>query len=63
MGVEQQAVDGIFWNKIFCSDEEHFTLGVYVMEQNCRIWDPENPQVIEECNCGRRGLVSSVSAY
>ena len=46
--LEQQAVDGNFSNKIFFSDEAHFTLGGYVNKQNCRIWGSENPQVIEE---------------
>ena len=41
-------MDGNFWNKIFFSDEAHFTLVWYVDEQNCRIWGSENPQVIEE---------------
>jgi len=46
--LEQQAVDGDFSNKIFFSDEAHFSLGGYVNKQNCRIWGSENPQVIEE---------------
>ena len=35
-------------NKIFFSDEVHFTLGGYVNKQNCHIWGSEYPQVIEE---------------
>ena len=35
-------------NKIFFSDEVHFTLGKYVNKQNCRIWGSENRQVVEE---------------
>ena len=27
---------------------QHFTLGEYVNKQNCRIWGPENSQIIEE---------------
>ena len=46
--LEQQAMDGNFSNKIFFSDEAHFRLGGYVNKQNCRIWDFEFPQVIEE---------------
>jgi hypothetical protein len=46
--LEQQAVDGDFSNKIFFSDEAHFSLCGYVNKQNCRIWGSENPQVIEE---------------
>ena len=46
--LEQQAVDGNFSNKIFFSDEAHFTLGGYVNKQSCQIWGSENPQVIEE---------------
>ena len=34
-------MDGNFLNKIFFSDEAHFT-------QNCRIWGSENPQKVEE---------------
>ena len=45
---EQQAVDGNFLNKIFCSDEAYFTFGGYVNKQNSCIWGSENPQVIEE---------------
>ena len=45
---EQQAVDGNFSNKIFFSDETHFTLGGYVNKQNCCIWGSQNPQVIEK---------------
>ena len=44
----QQAVDGNFSNRIFFSDEAHFTLDGYVNEQTCRIWNSENPQVIKE---------------
>ena len=37
------------WTAIFrFSDEAHFSLGGYLNKQNCRIWDSENPQVIEE---------------
>ena len=45
--LEQQAVDSNFSNKIFFSDEGHFTLYGYVNGQNCRILCSENPQVIE----------------
>ena len=41
-------MDGNFSNKIFFSDEPLFTLGRYINKQNCRIWDSENLQVIEE---------------
>ena len=43
-----QAAEDNFPNKIFFGDEAHFTLGGYISKQNCRIWDSENPQVIEE---------------
>ena len=46
--LEQQAVDYNISNKIFFSDEAHFTLRGYVNKQNRRIWCYENPQVIEE---------------
>ena len=46
--LEQQAVDGNFWNKIFFSDEAHFTLCGYVNKQNVHIWGSKNPHVIEE---------------
>ena len=46
--LEQHAVYGKFSNKIFFSAEANFTLSGYVNKQNCRIWGPENPQVIEE---------------
>ena len=42
MGAEKQA------NKIFFNDEAHFTIGGYVIKQNCHIWGSENPQAIEE---------------
>ena len=45
-GLEQQAVDGKFTNKIFFDDEAYFTFGGYVNKQNFRIWGSENPQVI-----------------
>ena len=35
-------------NKIFFSDEVHFTRGGYVNKQNCHICGSESPQVIEE---------------
>ena len=38
-------VDVNFSNKIFFSDEAHFTLGGYVNKRN---WGSKNPQVIEE---------------
>ena len=41
-------MDGNFSNKIFLSDEARFKLGGYNNKQNCRIWDSENPQVIED---------------
>ena len=37
-----------FLNKIFFSDEAHFTLGAYVNKQNCSTCGWENRQVIEE---------------
>ena len=46
--LDQQAVDGDFSNKIFFSDEAHFSHGGYIKKQNCRIWGSENPEVIEE---------------
>lgn len=46
--LEKQAVDADFSNKIFFSDEAHFSLGGYVNKQNCRIWGSENPQLIVE---------------
>ena len=46
--LEQQPVDDNFSNKIFFSDETHFTLGGYVNKQNCLIWGSEYPQAIEE---------------
>ena len=45
---QEQAVDSNFSNKIFYSDESHFTLVGYANKQNCRIWGSEEPQVIEE---------------
>ena len=41
-------MDGNFSNKIFFSDEAHFTLGGYVNKQNCRIWGSKDPQVNAE---------------
>ena len=46
--LEQQVVDGNFSNKIFFTDEAHFTVVGYVNKQNCNIWESEKPQVIEE---------------
>ena len=46
--LEQEAVDGNFSNKIFFSDDAHFTIDGYVNKQNCCIWGSENPQVIIE---------------
>lgn len=46
--IEQQAIDNDFSNKIFFSDEAHFSLCGYVNKQNCRIWGSQNPQVIAE---------------
>ena len=43
--LEQQAVDS---DKIFFSDDAHFTLGGYINKQNCSIWGSEDPQVNEE---------------
>ena len=43
--LKQQAVDRNFLNKIFFSDEAHFTLARCVYKQNCHIW---GSQVIEE---------------
>ena len=40
--LEQQAVGGNLSNKIFFSDEAHFTLAGYVNKQNCRILGSEN---------------------
>ena len=40
--LEQQAMDSKFSNKIFFSDEAHFTLGGYLNKQNCRLWGSEN---------------------
>ena len=45
---EKHAVVGNFLNQIIFSDEAYFTLGGYVNIQNSRIWDSENPQLIEE---------------
>ena len=45
--LEQQAVDGYFSNKIFFSDEAHFTLDRYINKQNYHIYGSENPQAIE----------------
>ena len=47
-------MDGNFSNKIFFSDEEHFTLDGYVNKQNYRIWDSENHEVIEETFAARK---------
>ena len=41
-------MDGNFSNKIFFSDEAHFTFCEYVNKQNYRIWGSENLQIIEE---------------
>ncbi|KAH0999071.1 hypothetical protein HUJ05_003320 [Dendroctonus ponderosae] len=41
--IEQQAVDDNFSNRIFFSDEAHFSLGGYVNEQNSRRWGSQNP--------------------
>ena len=41
-------MDGNFSNKIFFSDEVHFTPGEYVNKQKCRICVSKNIQVIEE---------------
>ena len=46
--LEQHAMDGNFSNKIFFSNEAYFTLRGCVNKQNCRIFGPESPQVIEE---------------
>ena len=37
-------MDNNYSNKIFFSDEEHFTLGGDVNKKNCRIWRSESPQ-------------------
>ena len=43
--LKQQAVgDSNFSNKIFFSDESHFTLAGYVNKQNCSIWGSGNPR-------------------
>ena len=41
-------MDGNFSNKIFFSNEAHFTLGGYIDKQNCCIWGSEDPHIIEE---------------
>ena len=42
-------MNGNFSNKIFFSDEALLhSVGMFVNKQNCRIWDSENTQVIEE---------------
>ena len=46
--LEQQAMDGNFSNKIFFTDEAHFTLDGYANKQNCNIWGLDNPQGIVE---------------
>ena len=45
--LEQQTGDGNFSNKVFFSDEAHFTLDVYANKKNIRIWGFGNPQVIK----------------
>ena len=42
------SVGGNFSNKIFFSDEAHFTPNGSVNKQNCCIWGSENSQVIKE---------------
>ena len=42
--LEQQVVDGNFSIKILFT----FPTGGYDNKQNCRIWDSENPQLIEQ---------------
>ena len=46
--LEHQSVDDNLSNKIFFSDEAHFTLNWYVNKQNYHICGSENAQVIEE---------------
>ena len=46
--LEQQAVDGNFFNEISFSIKADISLGAYVNKQNYCIWGPENPQVIEK---------------
>lgn len=40
--------DPLFSTKILFSDEAHFWLNGYVNKQNCRIWDEEQPEEIQE---------------
>ena len=40
--------DADFGKKLTFSDEAHFNLGGYVNNQNCRIWDTENPHAYIE---------------
>ena len=60
-----------FWQKISFADEAHFDFGGYVNNQNCQIWDTENPHAYIEkpthlkrntiwCGFWSRGIIGSI---
>lgn len=46
--LEKCQEDPTFSSQILFSDEAHFWLNGYVNKQNCRIWDEEQPEEIQE---------------
>lgn len=46
--LERLGEDQMFSSKILFSDEAHFWLNGYVNKQNCRIWDEEQPEEVQE---------------
>ncbi|CAH2098403.1 unnamed protein product [Euphydryas editha] len=46
--LEKFQEDPTFSRQILFSDETHFWLNGYVNKQNCRIWDKEQPEEIQE---------------
>ena len=46
--LEKIEEDPLFSSKILFSDEAHFWLNGYVNKQNCRIWDEEQPEQVQE---------------
>ena len=46
--LERLAVDNNFAKRIIFKDEAYFYFSGFLNKQNCRIWENENPQVMQE---------------